>query len=114
MAIPLKACQTMPAARLFAMAAALLALAALQPCLAQSQPSQDQTHPAMAVAPDTGVSLATDGRASNGYDASSQATTLSSGDIGLVENAYDFTDPDRIPGFASTPYYTPALSDNAN
>jgi hypothetical protein len=37
-----------------------------------------------------------------------RSETETSGDTTLAENAWDFTNPDSIPGFASTPY--PVLS----
>lgn len=104
--------QTAAPVRLFAMAATLLALT-MAPCLAQSQSSQEQMHPALAAAPDAGSSLVTDGRSSAGHDESAQAHTPT-GDNGLTENAYDFTDPDRIPGFASKPYHTPSWLDDSD
>lgn len=104
MTVLLKARQTTPPARLFAMAATILAITALQPSLAQSQA---QAHPEIAAKPEPGVLLATDGLARTGHDFSSRAHETAIGDSDLSENSYDFTDPDRIPGFASKPYNDP-------
>jgi len=104
MTVLLTACQTMPPARLFAMAATILALTALQPSLAQSQ---TQTHPDISAMTDPGMPPTTGGLAGAGYEFSSRAHGTAIGDSDLSENSYDFTDPDRIPGFASKPYYDP-------
>jgi hypothetical protein len=92
--------QTPAHIRLFAMAATILAITAM-PCLAQNLNEP-------AAASESGMSLATDGRAGTATDHSSRTHFLIIGDNELSENAYDFTDPDRIPGFASKPYNDPS------
>lgn len=48
------------------------------------------------------------GLATTGFDYTARSDATTAGDTALVENAWDFTKPDSIPGFASTPY--PVLS----
>lgn len=57
---------------------------------------------------------ANDSSGRNGQDGAAPAATpiidpATTGENTLTENGWDFTDPDRIPGFASVPH--PVLSD---
>ena len=96
---------TMPM-RLFAMAATILAFTATQTYFAQSQMAQE-----LLAMPEPGMTLATDGQASAGLDSRHRTNAATIGDNDLAENSYDFTDPDRIPGFASQPYAVPSNPD---
>ncbi len=92
--------------RLFAMAAAILIFTATQPCFAQSQMAQE-----LLAMPEPGLRLTTDGQASSGLDLGSRANASTIGSDEPAENSYDFTNPDRIPGFASQPYAVPSNSE---
>lgn len=108
MTVLLKACQTMPPVRLFAIVATMLAATAIQPCSAQNP---TQANPDLAAVSEAGTTLATDGLASSGFGFSFHPNASTIGSDEPAENSYDFTNPDRIPGFASQPYAVPSNSE---
>lgn len=56
----------------------------------------------------SGLSATTFGAAAIASEQSVRSDDAISGEDTLAENAWDFTKPDSIPGFASTPYPLPA------
>jgi hypothetical protein len=78
-----------------------------------AQPAQAESPPAPKLAPAAGPGLTTTGVASTGPgpvdESLSSVRDLRNLGLGIInelnENAWDFNDPDSIPGFASQPYY---------
>jgi hypothetical protein len=82
-------------------------LAVLTPAGSRAEgPLDTRSHEARDSAP--GPLANTGDLATTGFDHTARSDDTTAGDSTLAENAWDFTRPDTIPGFASTPY--PVLS----